>query len=67
MSSWFALRLFVYVGFMGWVLQVVRVLWGEVLDGFVECYGFAMESLIDGVCNVGFMEDVMEWGWRSWL
>ncbi len=52
---------------MGWVLQVVRVLWGEVLDGFVECYGFAMESLIDGVCNVGFMEDVMEWGWRSWL
>ena len=52
---------------MWWVLQVVRVLGGEVLDGFVERYGFAMESLIDGVCNVGFMEDVMKWGGRRWL
>ncbi len=52
---------------MGWVLQVVRVLWSEVLDDFVERYGFAMECLVDGVCNIRFMEDVMERGGRSWL
>ena len=52
---------------MGWVLHVGRVLWGEVLDDFVERDGFAVECLVDGVCNIRFMEDVMEWGGRSWL